>query len=105
MPTDDEEDDGGSQHPFNDTGSPPRSPTGRARDSAARDSARDSAAEGGHPDDSYDPDLDEPYSESKGNGKGRGNGEALMRVSRITGFMAKPAHFDGTGPDRFVKLC
>ena len=43
MPTDEEEDDGGSQHPFNDTGPPPRSPTGRARDSAARDSAREAA--------------------------------------------------------------
>jgi len=62
--------------------------------------AQDSAAQ---PDDNYDPDLDEPNS-NKGNGKGRGNGEALMRVSRITGFMAKPALFDGTGPDRFIKF-
>ena len=27
-----------------------------------------------------------------------------MRVSRITGFMAKPALFDGTGHDRFIKF-
>ena len=27
-----------------------------------------------------------------------------MRISKITGFMAKPALFDGTGHDRYVKF-
>ena len=94
MPTEDDE-DGGSQTPFNETRSPPRSPNTRG-EAAASATAADAAASATRAGADYDPDLDEEvHYDNKG--KGRGNGEALMRVSRIIGFMAKPALFDGAG--------